>query len=171
MAGQRVCHLHGGKSPQAVAAAERRLEVANVGAELVERMGVSVETDPGDALLALVHQAQGCVAYLRARVAQLEEVHSPAGAHEAEGGGFRGWHEAKPHILVAMYGDWSDRLAHYAALALKAGVDERRVRLAEADAERLMTAVVAALGSAGLSPAQEGAFRASLATELRRLAA
>jgi len=164
MAGQRICYFHGGSSPQALAVVERRATEAAVGAEL-ERMGVPVETDPGDALLGLVHEAKGNVVYLQARVAKLEEVHSPAGGLGGD------WHEAKPHILVAMYGEWSDRLAHYAALALKAGVDERRVRLAESEAERLMSAVVAALASAELSPAQDEAFRLALATELRRMAA
>lgn len=181
--GQRVCRMHGGRSPQAVAAAEKRLEREAVGAEL-ERLGVAVDVDPGEALVGLVREAAGNVAFLRAKVQELkQEAQAISVVTDDDGvrmvsapkaiagptGSIAKPYEAAPHIYVAMYAEWCDRLANYASLALRAGVDERRIRLAERDAEALMGAVVTALDAAGLEPEQQEAFRVALADRLRQL--
>lgn len=188
MRGQRVCKMHGGRAPQAKAAAERRLEREAVEAEMT-RLGVPLDVDPEEALLGLVREAAGNVAFLRGLVAELKPGVAKMAVALAEGddgvkirlaapeqGYVAGPDDpekftAKPHVLVVLYGEWCDRLAQYAALALRAGVEERRVRLAERDADQLMTAVVAALDATGLTPGQQEAFRVALADQLRRLAA
>jgi hypothetical protein len=58
--------------------------------------------------------------------------------------------EAKPHILVTLYNDERKHLANVAASALKAGVEERRVRIAETDAQRIFDAQVQALQAIGM---------------------
>ena len=58
--------------------------------------------------------------------------------------------------------------ATVAASALKAGVEERRVRMAELHARELFSAVGKALLAAGLNEEQAERFRHELAAELRR---
>lgn len=199
--GQKVCKWHGGAAPQALAAAVRRAELQRLTGELA-RLGVPLETDPGDALLAMVCEAAGNVAFLRGLVQRLRDpVTDPRPGDAPEllverddeaqphGGSLRrdrrlandtglvagtlygrtkpDTYEAAPHVLVAMYNAERDRLANIAALALRAGVDERRVRLAEADADRVFSAVNGALAAAGLTPTQQEAFRLALAAALR----
>lgn len=73
----------------------------------------------------------------------------------------------RPHVLLSLYGQWMDRYAHACKLALDARVDERMLRLAESDADRLFTAITAAFETAGLDEEQREAFRVALAAELR----
>lgn len=190
MTGQQVCKNHGGKAPQALAKAEHRVAVAEA-TRALEQLGVPVPIDPGDAVLALVAEAHGNVIFLRSRVQQLDQLQGgPQGDDilAALGGGgkdgrdiaLRGgpkiadrtdpanW-KAAPHVLVTMYETWCDRLAQYSALALKAGVEERRLRIQEAELERVYGAVITSLNAAGLTPEQQEAFRVALANELRRL--
>ena len=54
-----------------------------------------------------------------------------------------------------------------AVAAIKAGVEERRVRMAEADARELFSAVMLALEAAGLNTIQADTFRRALAERLR----
>ena len=75
--------------------------------------------------------------------------------------------EAKPHILVQLYNDERKHLVSVAAAALKAGVEERRVRMAESDATMILGAQVKALVAMGLSDRLEE-FRAQFVTALRR---
>lgn len=179
--GQTVCRTHGGKSPQALAKAEER-QIEAAATRALASMGVAVPTDPGQALLDLVAEAAGNVAFLRHQVQQLEQRASPTVVRTDEDGysvetggqtlaGPTGStakpFEAAPHVLVGMYESWCDRLAKYSEMALRAGVEERRVRLVEADAARMFTAIAAALNAAGLNPAQQEAFRVNLAAQLR----
>jgi hypothetical protein len=59
--------------------------------------------------------------------------------------------EAKEHILVRLYNEERKRKLDAAAAALRAGVDERRLRIAEADAERIMSSQMAAFKAMGLA--------------------
>lgn len=75
MRGQEVCHRHGGKSPQALAAAERRLEreaAERRARRLVEgRLGGEVDIDPMSALMAMVRESAANVEVWRDIVADL----------------------------------------------------------------------------------------------------
>jgi hypothetical protein len=51
----------------------------------------------------------------------------------------------------AVYGEWIDRSAKHAKLALDAGVKGRRVRIAEAQGELLASVIKAILGDLGLN--------------------
>lgn len=145
-----------------LAAANKRAAELEVRAEL-QKMGVPVEVDPGEALLAMVYEAAGNVAYLRHRVQQLEQDQLYARIKPDE-------NKAEPHVLVRMYDAERDRLTNCSALAVRNGIEERRVRMAEATGGRLFDAVSAALNAAGLTPEQQEAFRRALAAELRRSA-
>lgn len=162
MTGQEVCRLHGGSSPQALDAAKRRLEKARADgriAEFLEEYGIEAK-HPHDGILEVVDKSGAMVAVLGLLVGEL----SP------DGGGLYGpdhLGDGRPHVLVEMYGDWLDRHAKACKLALDAGVDERRLRMAEAQASRLFSALSAALASAGLTTEQQFEIRSGLAAHLR----
>lgn len=77
------------------------------------------------------------------------------------------------HILVEGYNRERDRAAKYAKLCLDAGVDERRLQVAEADAHRLGRAFASALDDVAelLTPEARGALQKALGARLRELAA
>lgn len=132
LADQRVCGLHGGRSPRALAAAERR------GREREARQAVALfaarrDIDPSEALLELVRWTAGEVDYWRERVRLLGDDELTWGVTRVkDGGDDRGTtEEAKPHIAYVMYAEAAKRLESHAVAALRAGVEERRVRVAE----------------------------------------
>ena len=165
------CDLHGGRSPQALAKAAQRVATMEA-AEQVKALGLRVDIDPGTALLDLVHWTAGEVAYWRARVAEIEENDLTWGVTKVkDGGDDRGTtKEAKPNIAYVMLERASDRLASYATAALKAGVEERRVRLAESQGLLIADVIRAILQRLDLSPDQQLLVGSVVPEELRRLA-
>lgn len=161
MAGQKVCRFHGGKSPQALAKAEVRITreraLGQVGQLLAE---LECEAVP-DPLSGLEH-AYGLSARMVAATGILVDgLDSPLGTNRHD--------EQVIHPLVALHGEWLDRYARCQKLALDAGIDERRLTMAERDARTLLDVVGRAIEAAGLTPAQEEAFRVNLAGRLRAL--
>jgi hypothetical protein len=124
-------------------------------------LGILVEVDPGDALVRALWECCGNVEFLRAKVAGmghdlLAVETGPAGASKEV---------ASPWVVL--YNEERDRLRVISVAALKAGVEERRVRMAEADARELFAAVAGALEAAGLDTTQANIFRRELAERLR----
>jgi hypothetical protein len=131
-------------------------------------LGIPIDTTPADALIEEVREACGNVAFYRAMIQQLPAHPEPdefVATDDGEGHWERGdigiygptYHvsgvptgEAKEHILLRLYNEERKRKLDAASAALRAGVDERRVRIAEADAERIMGAQVLALTAMGL---------------------
>ena len=150
--GGTVCRMHGGSSPQARAKAAERVAVAKA-AKTMRLFAAPVDIDPAHALLELVQWTAGEVRYWRAEVERIA-VDEPANltwgrTSHTEGEGPQGYvnqdtTEAVPHIAYRMLTDAQDRLAKYAAAALRAGVEERRVRLAE-DQGMLVAQVIRAV--------------------------
>jgi hypothetical protein len=193
MAGTTVCAMHGGMAPQVKAAAARRLALGEAMGEL-HRMGVPIDVEPADAMLDMVREAAGNVAFLRRRIQDLDQLlggpegnaiiavlagakgedrlEIPAGppaiAGRVDPRNFR----AERHVLVAMYDDERERLVRWAKACRDAGVDERRVQLAE-DQGRQLAAVLRgtleaalALVVALLEPAVATAVRERWAAEV-----
>jgi hypothetical protein len=168
------CRRHAGNTPSHRVAAQR--EIAR---QECDRLGIPIEVDPGEALIREVFETAGNVAFYRALVQELPthpdpDVYVP-GDGETEGHWERGnpgvygrtYHvsgvptgEAKPHILVTLYNDERKHLTDVALGALRAGVDERRVRLAEQDATWVMDAQVKALIAIGMGDRLEDFRRA-----------
>ena len=137
--GATVCRMHGGSSPQARAAAARRVQEEKA-AKAAQRLAQPIETDPSQALLDLVSSAAGEVAYWRNRVDEIQdrdEKRLTSGLTKITEGKDRGGVttlRTVETIAAIEYRMWTaaqDRLAQYATAALRAGVEERRVRLAE----------------------------------------
>ena len=139
MKGQRVCSAHGGRSPRGKAAAARRLQEEKA-AKAAQRLAQPIDTDPSQALLDLVSSAAGEVAYWRNRVDEIQdrdEKRLTSGLTKITEGKDRGGVttlrtvETVAAIEYRMWVDAQERLARYATATLRAGVEERRVRLAE----------------------------------------
>ena len=137
--GATVCRMHGGSSPQARAAAARRVQEEKA-AKAAQRLAQPITTDPSQALLDLVSSAAGEVAYWRARVDEIQhrdEKRLTSGLTKITEGKDRGGVttlRTVETIAAIEYRMWTaaqDRLAQYATAALRAGVEERRVRIAE----------------------------------------
>jgi hypothetical protein len=80
-------------------------------------------------------------------------------------------HRGRPHALISLLGEWSDRRARQCELALKVGFAERELGLAEDQGALVAKLVNAVLGSEelGLSEGQLGLARRLLAANLRAL--
>jgi hypothetical protein len=181
------CHLHGGKTET-----HNQAAAVEVMRRACDRLGVPIENaDPGGTLIDLVREAAGNVEFYRSLVGELpihpgpdrfvaggaddDGVEIEAHWERGESGVYgRTYHqsgiptgEAKRHILVQMYDDERDRLARYSKEALNAGVEERRVRLQEADAREFFEGIGAAIKAAKLTPEQTEVFRATLIARFR----
>jgi hypothetical protein len=173
------CSRHGGSTESHEKAAS--LELARIECET---LGIPVETTPADALIDEVKEAKGNVVFYRHLIQELPTHPEPdvfVGSEDSEGHWERGatgvygltYHvsgiptgEAKPHVLVQLYNDERKRLRDACEGALKAGVEERRVRIAETDAERIMDAHMKTFTAMGLADRMEE-FRAIFAANLR----
>jgi hypothetical protein len=142
--GVGTCIHHMGNSPSGENKAAREMLVATL-----TKMGVAIEIDPQQALLQMVWEAYGNVAFLRARVQELKVVF-----------GENHLGDAAPHVLTTMYADWTDRLAKYSRLAIDAGIAQKHLDLMERIADPIVAVVMAALE--GLPP-EEAAHRQQLA--------
>lgn len=172
MAGSEVCRVHGGRAPQVKAAAARRL-AEQAAQRAVRTLGLQVDVSPTEALLEEVRWTAGHVAWLRDRVQELAEepTHRFDGEDEdiLETPGQRGaltWgttkvktggddagttQEAKPSVWYELYTRERTHLIKVCGAAIRAGAEERRVRLAEQQGDLLALALRRILGAFGLA--------------------
>jgi hypothetical protein len=161
------CKLHGGSTPSHVAAAQK------VEAErAVATFGLPRDIDPHEALLEELHRTAGAVAWLGAVVAELETGDVVWGkVREKVGGDDRGTtHEAGVNTWVRL---WQAERAHLVAVSaqcIKAGIDERRMQLAEGAGEQLAGVLRAVFGRLDLSEGQWALVAVVVPEELRKLA-
>lgn len=166
--GLQVCRMHGAGSPQSKAK-RARLEQEAKAAKAAARLTIAVETDPSQALLDAVNSAAGEVAYWAAEVDKVQAEHPrqlTMGVTRVEQGTRdRAQVDVKtietvPHIAYRMWVDARERLVRYATAALRAGVEERRVRVAEEQGAQLAAVIRAILGDRELDLTAEQAARA-----------
>jgi hypothetical protein len=115
------CSKHGGCTPT-----HKRHAEAEMARAAVERYGLSVNIDPGVALLKEVARSYGAVLHLEAKVAELAELYGETFHVSGIATG-----EAKPHVLWVMLMAERKRHADVCADTLRANVDQRAIRLAE----------------------------------------
>lgn len=166
-----VCPMHGGKAPQVRNAIERRRQ-ERAAVLAAESFGVPVIVDPHTALLEELHRTAGAVAWLGALVADLDRSEIGWGrTREKVGGEDHGTtHEARPSVWVSLWQGERDRLVKVAKACLDAGIEERRVRLAESAGQELAAVLRRVLDRLDLTPTQQTLALDVVPEEFRRLA-
>jgi hypothetical protein len=162
MLGQDVCATHGGKAPRALAAAERRMAEVRA-AKAVATFGLHREIDPKDALLEEVYRTAGAIDWLHSQILELEardviwgktdEVSKTATEYE----GVDTTHAASINVWVELWQKERKHLVDVSKAALGAGIEERRVKLAEQQGALLAGVVKRILGDLKLTPEQSAA--------------
>lgn len=175
--GLRVCLRHGGGSKKARAAATRNLEQEKL-TRVARRLGTPHENlDPAQALLDLVASKAGEVEWLRHQVELLEtdgDLWWGMTKDSTESSAFGDKHtvveEARQHVVYTLLHKAQDQLARYAAETLKAGVDERSVRIAEQTGAQFETVLTSLLTAIQATPEQMQTAATEIPRILRNLA-
>lgn len=169
---QHVCNRHGAKSPQALAEAERRRQEA-AATHAMTTLGRPINTTPTEALLEEVRWTAGHVAWLRERVQDLEQGDLVWGTTKTkDGGDDQGTtQEAKPSVWYVLYSRERQHLVTVCAAALKAGIEERRVRLAEQQGALVAEVIRRILAALNLTPEQLELVPTVVPRELRAIEA
>lgn len=158
--GVGACKLHGGSMRN-----HRKAAAGKMASLELRRLGRPLEgADPQEQLLAMVCEAAGNVAALRGFVAELDDL---IVAETGPGGARR---EAVSAYAV-LYQTWTDRLVSYAASAIKCGIAERQVVVAERQADLVAKVIMALLDDPelGLSREQRDQGRRLAGRHLRAL--
>lgn len=164
--GTDKCRMHIGKKA-GPAIAEAKLVKA------MATYGLPIETSPADALLSEVHRTAGHVHWLQAQVADLEEHELIWGTTQIKTGGQDGGttEAAAPHVLLQLYQEERKHLVRVSAEAIRCGIEERRVKLAESQGALVAGVIRAILGDLHLSAEQQAMVSEVVPRRLRELAA
>ncbi len=184
MKGTDMCRSHGGaagpqgKQIERLAFMEAQGEIAT----LMRECDIP-DQHPIDGLLEVVRVSGSMVRLLTVKVGELAEDPSVSEVIEentktgdlkvkrvADDHAFWGLTkdgEMAPHIYVQLLKIWTERYEKACATALNAGIEERRVRLAEDTADTFFTALSKAVAAAGLDPDMQAALNQAMAKELR----
>lgn len=168
------CKLHGGCAPSSrIAATEQRAR------SLVETYGRKIDTTAVEALLDEVQWTAGHVAWLRDRVRELEDAELAGGEHPLVWGttrrktGGEDWgetEEATPNVWLRLYQTERAHLVKVCSEAIKAGIEERRVRLAEQQGALVAQVIRAILADLKLTSEQQERVPDVVPRHLRALA-
>jgi hypothetical protein len=188
--GATNCATHGASAPQVKAAAGRRV-VEQQAANLAATLGLPVDVSPTEALLEEVRWTAGHVQWLRRKVAELDAGETVAGygADDAatrhplvwgttrrvekqatENPGTDTTESAEPSIWYELYAKERAHLVAVASAAIKAGVEERRVRLAEQQGDLVAEVIRRILDALNLSAEQQALVPTVVPRELRVIA-
>lgn len=142
------CKLHTGSTRNGRTSAAREQAAAEAA-----KLGVAIETDPFEALEAVVAILSGQVSYLQGKVADLED----------------GLDGDALHPILRALNDVLDRLRQAAKAAADAGVAKRRADLDEFVLIGLSEAMRRTVADVGLPPDVEDALLSGLAHHLQAL--
>lgn len=135
------CRNHGGGSPNG-----RKHASKLQAADAVLKFALPRNVDPHTALLEEVHCLAGNVAYLRSVVGEdnlTQTIYTEQGSHE----GISVW--------VELYLRLHDRLVAVCKAAIAAGIEERRVQIAESQASLISTVIRGVLTDLGVADRPE----------------
>jgi hypothetical protein len=159
MSGYHRCDMHGGKLPN-VRRMLARQEVEAKALRAIEREGITPVGDPVELLRSLAGEAVALKDFFAARMAALEEIrYATPGAGE------------QLRAEVSAYERGLDRAERFLADLARLGLDERRVRVTEAQAAVLLGVIVRGLAAAGLAEEQQLSARNAIGAELRLIEA
>jgi hypothetical protein len=139
------CKLHGGASPSYLPELQRLIAT-----QAVEKYGIPIQTDPQTALEEELDRTAGHVAWLRIQVAELEELGGPVGSEGVNDVGVRMHPSYKPDLMLSLYQTERKHLTQVAKACIEAGIEERRVRLAESQGALIAKAITGILKELGV---------------------
>lgn len=185
LAGMRVCRSHGGAVPSVQAATAKRLALMSAQGEIADLMRECdiPEQHPIDGLLEVVRVSGSMMRLLTIKVGELREepdisevlVEGPGDSlttkRVSSGDAFWGldhYEEMIPSLYITLLKTWTERYERACKTALEAGIEERRIQLAEDTSETFFAALGKAVIAAGLDPAVRAALNTALAHELRK---
>lgn len=166
------CKFHMGCTPAVVKSARNRY------ARLaVETYGLSREIDPRDALLEEVWRTAGAIDWIQHRIQEMDPDALVWGMTEWKTG-YQGddslsvkTESATLSVWVEMYQRERAHLVSVSKAAIGAGIEERRVRLAEQQGQLLGDAIRAILGDLNLTSDQQALVGTVVPARLRELSA
>lgn len=147
--GQVTCRRHGGATPKGMAAAARRLQRhqldTDIGLLLEDLEMASAERPVVDVLLDAVHRCAAQVQVWGALAAGLR-VTGPVEVSDGSDDLGRLWGpdhlgDGRPHVIMVEYRTWLEQSAKAASLALRAGVEQKKLELVEQQAQLLATVI------------------------------
>lgn len=167
--GTGFCHLHFGNSPNHKTAAMKQIATT-----AVTTYGLPRDIDPRAALLEEVHRTAGHVAWLQVKVAELEDTDVTWGITEAKKStgkdGDSLTQTAAVNVWVQLYQAERKHLIDVCKAAIAAGIEERRVKLAEEQGALMATVIRGILADLNLTAAQTALVATVVPRHLRELA-
>ena len=176
--GLTVCRFHGGRGKHVAAKAARNIEAAKA-AQAVATLGIEVETTPHQALLDEVRRAARMVVFYEERLTTLASADTSrliSGVTKITQTGNRPGDQTKvvettPNVWLTLWNEERDRLTRVAATAIKLGIEERHVRIAEQQGAEIAMLIRRILGRLNLTDDQQLLVSTVVPEELRALAA
>ncbi len=170
-AGAKTCLRHG-VNPTVRKKADRKIQEAHL-MKAVATYGLPIDIDPAEALLQEVRRTAGHVAWLAEKVQTLDPdalVWATTRTVDKQAPQYPGSDKTEAATINA----WADlytrerrHLAEVCTAALRAGVDERRVRLAEQQAALIADVIKRILGDLDLTPEQAAKVKDVVPRHLR----
>jgi hypothetical protein len=170
--GGSVCYRHGGQIGRIRRAAKARATEQEARA-MVATYGLPIEISAEQAILEEIHRTAGHVAWLAEQVRALDENELVWGVTRVkEGGEDRGTtQEAVPNAYLKLYMAERAHLAKICADAIRAGIADRQVKLAEQQGVLVARALKAILDGLNLTAAQRALALTVVPEQLRALQA
>lgn len=177
--GGTTCRVHGSGSKTAKAAAARRIAEQKAALEAekaVTTLGLARDISPTEALLEEIRWTAGHVEWARMRLQQLDPDELTWGLREvkektSDDGYEKSTKESSAvHVWYELYMRERQHLTRVCEAAIRAGVEERRVRLAEQYADVICTLLDRVIEDLRLTPAQAAEAPAIVSRHLRLLA-
>jgi hypothetical protein len=168
--GSDKCRMHLGKKAAPVIAEDAARKA-------VETYGLPRDISPTDALLEEVRYSAGHVAWLRAKVAELEAADLVWGMTEqvdkgaSEFTGIDTTRAAAVNMWLELYFRERKHLLDLTKTAISVGIEERRVKLAEAQGALMNDVIRRILARLSLTADQSALLPVVVPEELRRAAA
>lgn len=151
--GHGRCKRHGGSTPLA----QRGAQIAEA-AKQVEKYGLSIEVDPHTALIEELERTAGHVAWLRIKVDEVanrgngdSELVGPVGTEGPTETGAYSHPSIEPNIWLKLYMEERKHLIKIATSCIAAGIEERRVQLAEQQGELMARVIKGILEDLGVA--------------------